>query len=231
MRKIITHYLYFLLIPFIKSGLRGIDVSYHNGEIDFSKVKSQVDFVIMRAGYGIKDQDSKEIKFNIYYEDAKKNNIPVGTYWYCYALTPEGALQEAQVFLKKVKGKKFEFPVYYDVEEPSVLATGSENLKNIINTFCGELEKNNYYCGVYASLNVFLKTFPPEIYQKYAVWVAYWSENRPKINGTSWGIWQYTSDGNMDGVESPRVDFDTAEINYEPIIKFLGKNGYGKNSK
>ena len=231
MTKIITHYLYFLLIPLITSGLRGIDVSYHNGEIDFSKVKSQVDFVIMRAGYGIKDQDSKEIKFNIYYEDAKKNNIPVGTYWYCYALTPEGALQEAQVFLKKVKGKKFEFPVYYDVEEPSVLATGSENLKNIINTFCGELEKNNYYCGVYASLNVFLKTFPPEIYQKYAVWVAYWSENRPKINGTSWGIWQYTSDGNMDGVESPRVDFDTAEINYEPIIKFLGKNGYGKNSK
>ena len=185
----------------------------------------------MRAGYGIKDEDSKEVKFNTYYEDAKKNNIPVGTYWYCYALTPESALQEAKVFLKKVKGKKFEFPVYYDVEEPSVLETGSENLKNIINNFCGELEKNNYYCGVYASLNVFLNKFPVEIYQKYAVWVAYWSQNRPQINGTSWGIWQYTSDGNMDGVESPRVDFDTAEINYEPIIKFLGKNGYGKNSK
>ena len=48
--------------------------------------------------------------------------------------------------MKKVKGKKFEFPIYYDVEEPSVLETGSENLKNMINTFCGELEKNNYYC-------------------------------------------------------------------------------------
>ena len=229
MRKII--YICFLLIPLITSALRGIDVSYHDGEIDFTKVKPQVDFVIMRAGYGIKDEDSKEVKFNTYYEDAKKNNIPVGTYWYCYALTPEVALQEAQVFLKKVKGKKFEFPVYYDVEEPSVLETGSENLKNIINTFCGELEKNNYYCGVYASLNVFLNKFPAEIYQKYAVWVAYWSQNRPQINGTSWGIWQYTSDGSMDGVESERVDFDTAEINYEPIIKFLGKNGYDKYSK
>ena len=229
MRKII--YICFLLIPLITSALRGIDVSYHDGEIDFTKVKPQVDFVIMRAGYGIKDEDSKEVKFNTYYEDAKKNNIPVGTYWYCYALTPESALQEAKVFLKKVKGKKFEFPVYYDVEEPSVLETGSENLKNIINTFCGELEKNNYYCGVYASLNVFLNKFPAEIYQKYAVWVAYWSQNRPQINGTSWGIWQYTSDGSMDGVQSERVDFDTAEINYEPIIKFLGKNGYDKYSK
>ena len=61
MTKIITHYLYFLLlIPLITSGLRGIDVSYHNGEIDFSKVKSQVDFVIMRAGYGIKVKIQKK---------------------------------------------------------------------------------------------------------------------------------------------------------------------------
>ena len=194
-------------------------------------MKSQVDFVIMRAGYGTKDEESKEVKFNIYYEDAKKNNIPVGTYWYCYALTPEEALEEAKVFLKRAEGKKFEFPVYYDVEEESVLATGSENIKNMINTFCGELERNNYYCGVYASLNVFLNIFPSEIYQKYAVWVAYWSEKRPQINGTSWGIWQYTSNGSMDGVESDSVDFDTAEVNYEPIIKFLGKNGYGKYSK
>ena len=227
-KMIFSNLIFLLLLSLISSALRGIDVSYHNGEIDFEKVKPQVDFVIMRSGYGNKTDDSKEVKFDIYYEDAKKNNIPVGTYWYCYALTPEQALVEAKTFMKKVEGKKFEFPVYYDVEEPSVLETGGENLKNIINTFCGEIEKNNYYCGVYASLNVFLNTFPAEIYQKYAVWVAAWMEERPHINGTSWGIWQYTSDGNMDGVESDRVDFDTAEINYEPIIKFLGKNGYGK---
>ena len=72
--------------------LKGIDVSYHNGEIDFAKVKSQVDFIIMRAGYGTKKENSKEVKFDIYYEEAKKNNIPVGTYWYCYATNPEEAL-------------------------------------------------------------------------------------------------------------------------------------------
>ena len=143
----------FLLISLSSSDLKGIDVSYHNGEIDFQKIKSQVDFVIMRSGYGNKTIDSKEIKFDIYYEDAKKNNIPVGTYWYCYALTPEEALVEAQTFLNKVKGKKFEFPVYYDVEEPSVLETGEENIKALITTFCEEIEKNGYYCGVYSSAN------------------------------------------------------------------------------
>ena len=58
-------------MPSIK--LTGIDISYHNGEIDFSKIKSKVDFIIMRSGYGKKTNDSKEIKFDIYYNEAKKN--------------------------------------------------------------------------------------------------------------------------------------------------------------
>ena len=217
--------IFLLLISLITSALRGIDVSYHDGEIDFTKVKSQVDFVIMRAGYGNKDEDSKEVKFSTYYEDAKKNNIPVGTYWYCYALTPEEALVEAQVFMKRVKGKKFEFPVYYDVEEPSVLATGSENLKNMINTFCGELEKNNYYCGLYSSSYYLKSLISEEIKQKYAIWVAHWGVDKPNYDG-KWGVWQYTSDGHLDGIQSQRVDLDIAIIDYEPIIKSLGKNGF-----
>ena len=214
-----------ILLFFVSPSLKGIDVSYHNGEIDFYKVKSQIDFVIMRAGYGNKTIDSKEVKFDIYYEEAKKNKIPVGTYWYCYASTPEEALVEAKTFLNKVKGKKFEFPVYYDVEEKYILDTGSENVNALINTFCGELEKNNYYCGLYCSSNYLNTLISEEIKQKYAIWVAHWNIEKPTYKGT-WGIWQYTSDGNMDGVESERLDLDIAIINYEPIIKFLGKNGY-----
>ena len=219
-----------LLFLSIKSNLYGIDISYHNGEIDFSKIKSKVDFVIMRAGYGNKTIDSKEVKFDIYYEEAKKNNIPVGTYWYCYAYTPEEALVEAKTFLNKVKGKKFEFPVYYDVEESEILDTGSDNVNALINTFCGELEKNNYYCGLYSSSNYLNNLISEEVKQKYAIWVAHWNVDKPSYQAP-WGIWQYTSDGNMDGVESERLDLDVAVINYEPIIKFLGKNGYDKFSK
>ena len=184
----------------------------------------------MRAGYGNKTIDSKEVKFDIYYEEAKKNNIPVGTYWYCYAYTPEEALVEAKIFLNKVKDKKFEFPVYYDVEESEILDTGSDNVNALINTFCGELEKNNYYCGLYSSSNYLNNLISEEVKQKYAIWVAHWNVEKPSYQGP-WGIWQYTSDGNMDGVESERLDLDVAVINYAPIIKFLGKNGYDKFSK
>ena len=159
-----------------------------------------------------------------------KNNIPVGTYWYCYPLTPEVALQEAKVFLKKVKGKKFKFPNYYDFEEPSVLETGSENLKNIVNTFWGELEKNNYYCRVYSSLNAFWNKFPAEIYQKYAVRVAYLSQNRPQKRNL-FGVY-----GKILLMEV-WMSFKVRELTLIQLklimnlLLILGKNGYDNYSK
>ena len=213
----------------MSSYLKGIDISYHNGEIDFSKIKSKIDFIIMRAGYG-KKIDSKEIKFDIYYEEAKKDNIPIGTYLYCYALTPEESLLEAKAFLKKVNGKKFEFPVYYDVEEKSILNTGSKNVEALINTFCEELEKNGYYCGLYSSANCLDNIITDKIKQKYAIWVANWGVDKPMYKGP-WGIWQYSADGHMDGIQSQKIDLDLAITDYEPIIKSLGKNGYEKGLK
>jgi len=208
--------------------LSGIDISYHNGDIDFSKLKSKVDFIIMRAGYGTKTSDSKEIKFDIYYEEAKKYNIPIGTYWYCYAKTTEEALLEAKTFLNKVKGKKFEFPVYYDVEEPYVLKTGKENVNAIIKIFCEELEKNGYYPGIYCSANYLNNLISDEVKNKFEIWVAHWGVDKPNYKG-KWGLWQYSSKGHFDDIHSEFVDLDTAIIDYEPIIKSMGKNGYEKN--
>ena len=207
--------------------LKGIDISYHNGEIDFSKVKSQVDFIIMRSGYGKKTTDSKEVKFDIYYEEAKKNNIPIGTYWYSYANTPEEALVEAQTFLNKVKGKKFEYPIFYDVEEKSILNQGKEIVSKIIKTFLEEVEKNGYLVGLYSSASYLENLVDDEIKDKYIIWVAQWGKNidKPKYNG-KWDIWQYSSKGHIDGVQSQNVDLDFSNKNFEEIVKEQGKNGY-----
>ena len=207
--------------------LKGIDISYHNGEIDFSKVKSQVDFIIMRSGYGKKTTNSKEVKFDIYYEEAKKNNIPIGTYWYSYANTPEEALVEAQTFLNKVKGKKFEYPIFYDVEEKSILNQGKEIVSKIIKTFLEEVEKNGYIVGLYSSASYLENLVDDEIKDKYIIWVAQWGKNidKPRYNG-KWDIWQYSSKGHIDGVQSQNVDLDFSNKNFEEIVKEQGKNGY-----
>ena len=97
--------------------MKGIDVSVHNGKIDWQKVRAAgIDFAILRAGYG-RLASQRDNRFKENYAGAKAAGIPVGAYWYSYAMSEDEARLEADVFLSVIKGKQFEFPVYYDVEE------------------------------------------------------------------------------------------------------------------
>ena len=108
--------------------MKGIDVSVHNGNIDWGKVKADgIDFAILRAGFG-KLEKQKDEKFEQNYAGAKAAGIPVGAYWYSYAMTPEEAEQEADVFLSVIKGKQFEMPVYFDLEEKKQFDLGKGTL-------------------------------------------------------------------------------------------------------
>ena len=96
---------------------KGIDVSRHNGAIDWKSVKDDgVEFAIIRAGYG-KVISQKDAWFERNYQGCADNGIPCGAYWYSYALTPAEAEAEARVFLEAIKGKQFLYPVYLDIEE------------------------------------------------------------------------------------------------------------------
>lgn len=124
--------------------MKGIDVSVHNGNIDWQKVKSAgIDFAILRAGYG-RLASQKDEKFEQNYAAAKAAGIPVGAYWYSYAMTPEEAELEADVFLSVIKGKQFEFPVYYDVEKKKQfdLPEEAEIVRMIFNDFLSGMGKN-----------------------------------------------------------------------------------------
>ena len=112
---------------------KGIDVSNHNGTINWAKVKASgaVDFVIIRAGYG-KSISQKDKQFENNYAGCKAHGIPCGAYWYSYAITPAEAEAEARVFLQAIAGKQFEMPVYFDIEEKSTLNTGSKNVSSIV---------------------------------------------------------------------------------------------------
>lgn len=88
--------------------MKGIDVSKHNGNIDWNAVKQsgKVDFAILRAGYG-KSISQKDAQFEANYRDAKAQGIPVGAYWYSYAITPSEAEAEARTFLQAIAGKQY----------------------------------------------------------------------------------------------------------------------------
>lgn len=101
---------------------KGIDVSQYQQSIDFKKVKaSGVDFVIIRAGFG-KYANQKDPYFEKNYKAAKAAGLKVGAYWYSYAASVEDAKAEAQTCINAIKGKTFEYPIYFDLEERSQFA-------------------------------------------------------------------------------------------------------------
>ena len=131
--------------------MKGIDVSQWNGVIDYNKVKSAgVDFVIIRAGYG-KYISQKDPCFARNYSAAKAAGLKVGAYWYSYADTVEDAKKEAAVCLDVIKGKTFEFPIYFDLEEVKQFKKGIKFCSDVVTAFCTELEKAGYFAGLYCS--------------------------------------------------------------------------------
>lgn len=207
----------------------GIDVSKHNGVIDWQSVKQfgKVDFCIIRAGYG-KSISQKDAQFEQNYAGAKALGIPVGAYWYSYAITPAEAEAEARTFLQAIAGKTFEMPVYFDIEEKKALATGKNNVSAIVKAFCNVMEKAGYWCGVYASRAHVQSYFDNEVKNRYSLWLAEWGAKCNYIGEV--GMWQKSENGRVIGI-SGNVDLDECYVDYPTVIKAAGKNGYQKTAE
>ncbi len=203
--------------------MNGIDVSKYNGSINWKEVKnSGIDFAIIRAGYGHYD-NQKDERFEEYYTAAKNVGLKLGAYLYSYAKSTDDAKKEAQIFLKWIKGKQFDMPVYYDVEENNQAQKGKAFVSQIIKTFCTEMEKAGYFVGVYANKNWFDNYIDDECKKKYACWVAQWAKKNTYKG--SYGMWQYSATGKVKGIGTS-VDLDTSYKDYPAIIVKGGFNGY-----
>ena len=212
----------FLFVAVFSLKIEGIDVSSYQGNINWSKVAQSKHFAILRAGTGYKGGNNKDSKFEENYKNAKRAGVKVGAYWYSYAKSVADARREANDFLGHLKGKQFEWPVYYDIEEASQFSSGIHNA--IAKEFCSILESHKYYCGIYASGSRWSNNFDNVVRTKYTVWIAHWGVKKPSYTG-SYHVWQKTSDGSVEGI-SGRVDLDESNTNFEPIMKNKHLNGY-----
>lgn len=205
---------------------KGIDVSSWQEDIDFKKVKkSGIKFVIIRAGFGTRTSPDKYFERN--YSGAVEAGLHVGAYWYSYAESAAEAYEESQACLKVIEGKRFDFPIFYDLEEQSQFDKGIDFCSNLVQTFCNNLEENNCFAGLYASRYPLQHYIFRSVASRYAVWVA---EYNPTLNYRgNYGIWQYSSTGRIDGV-SGAVDLDYCYVDYPKIIKSAGLNGYNENA-
>ena len=202
---------------------KGIDISEYQGNIDFEKLKGNIDFAMVRTSYGFFHTDEL-YKQNI--KGLESINVPYGLYHFSYATNKEEAIKEANDFINLIKDYKPLYPVAIDVEASSLTKNLSkETLIEIVNTFCKLVENAGYYVMIYANLNYFDTKLNSSILNKYDKWVADWSE---RLEYTGAGIWQYSSNGNISGIDGS-VDLDESFKDYPSIIKANKLNNYGDN--
>ena len=203
-----------------------IDVSKHNGTIDWKKVRaSGVDGVIIRAGFG-RLASQKDIMFETNYKGAAEAGLHIGAYWYSYAVTAAEAEQEARTFLECIKGKKFDLPIYFDIEEEKQVKLGKKLCTDIVNAFCETAERAGYFIGVYSFDSFFASNLDPQIQKKFSCWVARVDGKPPQSCGT-YGMWQYSWKAGISGI-SGNVNISECYKDFPKIIRSAGLNGYGK---
>jgi len=213
--------------------IKCIDVSEWQGNIDFDKVKkSGITSVILRAGFG-RESSQRDSEFEKNYRNAKSAGLKAGVYWYSYAVDVNDAKKEAQACLEVIKGKEFELPVFYDMEDSSQTGFGKSLLTDMAESFCNTVKNAGFSVGVYANLNWFENHLDySALKKKYFIWLAQY-HTEAQLNCD---IWQYSSSGKVSGIEG-NVDMnviynedvfasDSQDTSQKDIIK-KGDRGLG----
>lgn len=193
----------------------GIDVSEHNGDIDFAKY----DFVILRSNWWT----TTDTKFKEYADKLKELNIPFGAYCYDYCGDEDSALEQAKYTHEVIKDYDIKCGVWMDMED----ADGWKKKNDLLNkehcnmvckVFCDYFKEQGYYTGVYASSSWF-STYVETDYPK---WVANWGTNDGTIQG------DFSSDGVMHQYSS--IDKDTG-TNIDKDVIYIDMDDMKSNPK
>ena len=203
----------------------GMDVSYAQGSINWEQVKAsgKIEFAILRAGYG-RETSQVDTQFERNYTACKRLGIPVGVYWYSYATTAAEAEQEAKVCLQTIRGKQFEYPVAFDIEEARSLPQADA----LCTAFCNALEKQGYYAAIYTFKSALESCIGDDIKSRYDVFLSHVDVSKSSYAG-NYRLWQYSWKGSVSGIVG-EVDLDYAYQDYPAIIKAAGLNGFSKNA-
>ena len=138
--------------------LKGIDVSVYQGNIDWGKVKPQIDFAILRCGLGddIQSQDDKQFERN--YSECTRLGIPFAVYFFSYAVNKAKVSKEIAHIKRLLNGKKITAPVYIDVENTNGLdwrKISNADMLSIMQEFNTQLNALGYKMGIYSSRSAF----------------------------------------------------------------------------
>ena len=222
-------------------GVLGIDVSKHQGPIDWAKVRaSGIQFAIIRALGWSSASNYYEVDpyFHTNMQGALNAGIPVGAYLYSYAFSEAEMLEEINFILPALNQWKnsFTYPIYIDYEDKLIWekTQSNEQRTNILRTGMNALAQNGYLPGFYTYYNAATTYINTQqlIDEGYDFWVAHYGVNSNPWSGA--GMWQSSSKGTVSGING-NVDLNYAYVDYPALSKTVtvydvntGKNVQGK---
>ncbi len=178
---------------------KGIDVSYANGKINWDIMKDNVDFVIIRCGYGGNYVNQDDIRWYTNVKACEERGIPYGVYLYSYATSVERAVNEAEHVLRLLQGHKPEYPVFLDLEEARIAALGKDTILEIAQVFCEKITAAGYVYGTYANKYWYDTYLTHSWYNEHPKWIAQY--NKECTYKGLYDIWQYSKTGRFKGFD------------------------------
>lgn len=219
---------------------KGIDISEHNGSIDFTKVKnSGIEFVIIRVGWiGNKENHTLDKKFIKNYNNAKACGLKVGFYVYSYVENETAMLSAINWIRKQISGKIREYPIFLDVEDAQISKLSKDEQTKLCKYFCDNFENS----GIYANLDWFKNKLNVNELLNYKIWLAQWTNAESHSANFKVDLWQYTSKGKVDGINS-NVDMNyclnceensstiTGQLSIEEVAQAVIRGEFGNGQE
>lgn len=217
-----------------------IDISQHNGNINFEELKNNgIKNVIIRVGWiGNKQNHTLDTKFEENYKKAKENGFKVGFYVYSYCKSVETLRQGVNWLLEKIDTKQNEIGVFLDLEDETIQEIGRQNLTDQAKQFCEIIKNSGYIAGIYANKYWFEHLLDIKQLLNYKIWLAEWNKKDNYSVTFRVDIWQYGQteikgiNGQVD-INNIYYGTNTIFVDIEQIARDVigGKYGNGQERK
>ena len=198
-------------VQYLKDGQvvshKGIDVSKHQGDIDWTKVAADgVEFAFVRVGlrgYGTEGKLVEDENFDRNVTGALQAGLKVGVYFYSQAITDEELLEEANLVLDKIRPYNIDLPVVFDVEKVSggkgrANALTVEERTHLTQLFCQTIQEAGYKPMIYHNMEMGTLMLDLSQLEEYDKWFAYYNDDL--YYPYAYKVWQYSEKGAVDGI-------------------------------
>lgn len=208
----------------------GIDVSHHNGKIDWAKVaQSGKKFAIMKAQYEAQSHRIDET-FEYNYAEAGKNGLARGVYVYIARASVADPVGDADALVNKLKGRPLEYGIWLDLEDKNIRGLGKQKFNELIDIYVGIFRSAGYYVGIYCNKDWYNNVLDSKkLSKEYAFWVARYPKTDKGVYNPNSSLkpldegvvaWQYSSKGKVPGVSSTNTDLN---VDYDGIVNLIQK--------